>query len=72
VASVEQPLRELKGFARVELAPGETKHVELPLGFAELSFVGTNLRRTMEQTTYKVFVGGSSLAEAETSFRIIE
>jgi beta-glucosidase len=36
---VEQPVRELKGFARVELAPGEQKHVEFPLGFNELNFV---------------------------------
>lgn len=71
-ASVEQPLRELKGFARVQLAPGETKHVELPLSFAELSFVGVDLRRTIEPTTYDVWVGGSSLATDETSFRIIE
>ena len=28
-ASVEQPVRELKGFARVALAPGETKHVDV-------------------------------------------
>ena len=37
-ASVEQPVRELKGFARVQLAPGESKHVEFPLGFDELNF----------------------------------
>jgi beta-glucosidase len=71
-ASVEQPLRELKGFARVTLAPGETKHVELPLGFAELSFVATDLHRTIEPTTYDVWVGGSSLATEETSFKVIE
>ncbi len=72
VASVEQPLRELKGFARVELAPGETRHVDLPLGFPDLSFVATDLHRTMEPTTYKIWVGDSSLAEAETSFKVIE
>lgn len=71
-ASVEQPLRELKGFARVQLAPGETRHVELPLGFAEISFVGVDLHRTAEPTTYDVWVGGSSLATEETSFRIVE
>ncbi|MDR3737606.1 MAG: beta-glucosidase BglX [Terracidiphilus sp.] len=71
-ASVEQPLRELKGFARVDLAPGETKHVDLPLGFAELSFVAADLHRAMEATTYDVWVGGSSLATEGTSFKIVE
>jgi len=68
-ASVEQPVRELKGFARVALAPGETKHVEFPLGFDELSFYNVESKRVVEPTTYKVFVGGSSLASAETSFQ---
>ena len=69
-ASVEQPVRELKGFARVVLAPGETKHVEFPLGFDELSFYNVESKRVVEPTTYKVFVGGSSLASEETSFRV--
>ena len=69
-ASVEQPVRELKGFARVTLAPGESKHVEFPLGFDELSFYNVESKPVVEPTTYKVFVGGSSLASAETSFEV--
>jgi beta-glucosidase len=72
VASVEQPVRELKGFARVQLAPGETKHVTFPLGFDELSFYDVEVKRTVEPTTYDIWVGGSSLATAETSFKITE
>ena len=71
-ASVEQPVRELKGFARVQLAPGETKHVEFPLGFDELNFYNAEIKRTVEPTTYKIWVGGSSLADQETSFRLNE
>ena len=71
-ASVEQPVRELKGFARVALAPGETKHVEFPLGFDELNFYNVEVKRTVEPTTYKIWVGGSSLATAETALKIVE
>jgi beta-glucosidase len=71
-ASVEQPVRELKGFARVELAPGESKHVEFPLGFDELNFYNVDVKRTVEPTTYKIWVGGSSLATEETSLQIVE
>ncbi len=71
-ASVEQPVRELKGFARVQLAPGEQKHVEFPLGFDELNFYNVDVKRTVEPTTYKIWVGGSSLAMAETSLQVIE
>ena len=69
-ASVEQPLRELKGFQRVTLAPGESKHVEFPLGFDELSFYNVESKRVVEPTAYKVFVGGSSLAEGTTGFEV--
>ncbi len=69
-ASVEQPVRELKGFARVQLAPGESKHLEFPLGFDELNFYNAEIKRTVEPTTYKIWVGGSSLATAETSLAI--
>lgn len=72
VASVEQPVRELKGFARVQLAPGESKHIEFPLGFDELNFYNVEVKRTVEPTTYKIWVGGSSLATEETSLKIVE
>jgi beta-glucosidase len=71
-ASVEQPVRELKGFARVTLAPGEQKHVDLPLGFDELSFYNVDNQPTVEPTTYTIWVGGSSLATESTSFRVVE
>lgn len=72
VASVEQPVRELKGFARVTLSPGEEKHIDFPLGFDELSFYNVEIKRVVEPTTYKIWVGGSSLATAETSLRLVE
>lgn len=71
-ASVEQPVRELKGFTRVTLQPGESKHVEFPLGFDELNFYNVDLKKTVEPTTYEIWVGGSSLAVAETSLQIVE
>ena len=69
-ASVSQPVRELKGFARVTLAPGERKRVEFPLGFDELSFYNAEIQRTVEPTTYTIWAGGSSLATAETSLKV--
>ncbi len=71
-ASLEQPVRELKGFARVQLAPGETKHVDFPLGFDELSFYNVDSRRVIEPTTYDIWVGGDSLADQKASLKVIE
>lgn len=72
VASVEQPVRELKGFQRVALAPGEQKRVEFTLGFDELSFINVESKRVVEPTTYDIWVGGSSLAAAETTLKTTE
>jgi beta-glucosidase len=69
-SSVEQPVRELKGFERVALQAGETKHVEFALGFDELSFFNVESKRVVEPTTYKVWVGGSSLAAGEAKFEV--
>lgn len=71
-ASVEQPVRELKGFARVTLAPGEQKHIDFPLGFDELNFYNVDSQRTVEPTSYTIWVGGSSLAQESTSLSVIE
>jgi beta-glucosidase len=71
-ASVEQPVRELKGFTRVALAPGESKRVTFSLGFDELSFYNADVKRTVEPTTYKIWLGGSSLATTETSLKLVQ
>ncbi len=67
-ASLEQPVRELKGFKRITLAPGESKQVNFPLGFDELSFINQQSQPTMEATHYTVWIGGSSLADQGSDF----
>lgn len=68
-ASTEQPVRTLKGFARVTLKPGESRTVRFPLGFGELSFYNAKAQRTVEpDTKYTVYVGGSSTTEQSATF----
>lgn len=67
-ASVEQPVRGLKGFQRVTLKPGESRQVAFKLGFAELSFWNVHSKQVVEPTHYTVWVGGSSLADQKAGF----
>lgn len=69
-ASLEQPVRSLKGFTRVTLNAGESKQVTFDLGFPELSFYNTNGKPIVEPTDYTVWVGGSSLATEHAEFKI--
>jgi beta-glucosidase len=60
-ASVDRPLRELKGFTRVELAPGETKAVRFTLDRSALSFYSTARKDWVaEPGKFEVLIGGSS------------
>ena len=70
-ASLEQPVRSLEGFARLSLAPGESKQVSFPLGFDELSFFDNSGKQSIEPTEYTVWIGGSSLADQAAHFHIV-
>ena len=67
-----RPVRELKGFRRVAVPAGRTITVEFGLGPDELSYWSAASRTHVQDssTTVDVYVGGSSLAEATTSFEV--
>jgi beta-glucosidase len=54
--SVARPVRELKGFQRVRLAPGESRRVEFKLGRDELSFWNVNMNDVVEPGSLYVWV----------------
>jgi len=70
VASVTRPVRELKGFRRVPLGPGEARSVEFSVTPAQLAFYGPSLEPIIEPGTFRVFVGGSSVGGLEGSFEV--
>lgn len=71
-ASVEEPVRVLEGFQRVTLQPGESKKVQFPLGFEELSFINAKSQRVVEPADYTVFIGGSSSAKQSAKFQVVK
>ncbi len=71
VASVEQPVRELKGFRRIHLAPGEQQQVEFTLGSDDLAFYNAQARPVVEPGEFDVWIGGSSSATEAATFTIL-
>jgi beta-glucosidase len=67
-ASTEQPVRNLKGFSRIILDPGQTQTVKFPLGFNELSFYDAKAQQVVEPADYTVYIGGSSTATNAAHF----
>jgi len=57
VASVTVPVRELKAYQRVSLAPGETKTVTLTIDAGQLALFNRRMERVVEPGDFDLFVG---------------
>ncbi|MFC7274793.1 glycoside hydrolase family 3 N-terminal domain-containing protein [Paractinoplanes rhizophilus] len=60
VAQVTRPVKQLTGFARVPLAPGEAKDVRFRVHTDRTAFTGRDLRRIVEPGELEVMVGSSA------------
>ena len=70
VGSRTRPVKELKGFQRVELAPGESREVTFTLKAADLAFHTASGKWETEAGAFKVFVGGNSRDVKEAGFAV--
>lgn len=60
VGSVTRPVKELKGFTRIHLKPGETKTVQFAIAPDKLSFLDEDMKRVVEPGMFSIMVGPSS------------
>lgn len=70
VSSVTRPVKELKGFQKVWLKPGEATTVALAITPDALSFTGVDMRRVVEPGEFDVMVGTSSRSGDLTTVRL--
>ena len=68
--SVTRPVKELKGFKRIDLNPNEEKIVVFELSSYELSFWNINMKKEVEPGKFKIRIGTDSQSGLETSFEI--
>jgi beta-xylosidase len=60
ISSVTRPVKELKGFQKVSLRPGETKTVTFPISPDLLAFYDINMKFVVEPGEFVIMVGSSS------------
>jgi len=60
LASVARPVRELKGFQRIRLEPGETKTVTFEINPETLSMLDKDLKKVVEPGDFRIMIGASS------------
>lgn len=70
VASTTRPVRELKGFDRLELKAGESAIVEFVLTAQDMAFCREDMEYAQEPGDFKVWVGDSSDATLEGDFTV--
>lgn len=68
VGSVVRPVKELKRFERVTLAPGETKTVTFELPVAELAFWNIDMEYVVEPGDFRLWVAGDSASGEPVDF----
>ena len=66
VASISRPVKELKGYQKIMLKPGESKVVKFDVSTELLKFYNSKLKYNWEPGAFNLFVGTSS-AEVKTS-----
>ena len=67
-ASISRPLKELKGFQKASLQPGESKEVSFTIDTGCLSFYGSDYKYHWEPGVFNLFIGTNSRDNKQTTF----
>jgi len=72
VSFATQPVKQLRGFRRVTLQPGETRTVTFEVGPAELAYHGADMKRVVEPGRFDIMVGGNSVDVKSVALDVVE
>jgi beta-glucosidase len=70
VGSSTRPVKELKGFQKIELKAGEAKKVSFNISINDLKYYNYDLKYVAEPGDFKVFIGGNSRDVKEAGFKL--
>lgn len=70
VGSVVRPVKELKGFERVTLKAGETKHCRFELPVSELAYWNRDMEYVVEPGKFQLWVAGDSASGTALDFEV--
>ena len=70
VGSITRPVKELKGFQKISLKPGESREVTFRIDEEMLKFYNSELKFTAEPGDFKLFIGTNSRDVKEVNFKL--
>ena len=71
VGSTTRPVKELKGFQKIDLKAGESKTVTFKITNDDLKFYNYDLKYVSEPGDFKIFMGGNSRDVKEADFKLL-
>lgn len=72
VSSVTRPIKELKGFERISLRPGETRRVTFIVTPEKLQFFNREMKRVVEPGRFQIMAGGNSVDLISQTLEVVE
>lgn len=72
VGTTTRPVKELKGFARVWLEPGESKQVDFKIAAKDLAVLNSEFKPVVEPGDFHLWVGPNSSEGLQGEFKVIE
>ncbi|WP_285059930.1 beta-glucosidase BglX [Pedobacter ginsengisoli] len=72
VGSSTRPVKQLKGFQKISLDPGEAKTLTFKITEEDLKFYNTNLKFAAEPGDFKVYIGGNSRDVTASQFTLMK
>ncbi|MEM9896650.1 MAG: beta-glucosidase BglX [Bacteroidota bacterium] len=70
VGSVTRPVKELKGFQKIEIGPGETEKVTFSITTEDLKFYNYDLDQVWEPGEFELMIGGNSRDVKKVKFEV--
>jgi beta-glucosidase len=67
---VTRPVRELKGFRRITIAPGETVDFVFELNIQDLAFYGKDMVKKVEPGKFQVWIAPDSASGTPAEFEV--
>jgi beta-glucosidase len=71
VGSITRPVKELKGFQKIELKAGESRDVSFSISVSDLKFYNGDLKYVAEPGDFELFIGGNSRDVKEARFKLL-
>ena len=72
VGSITRPVKELKGFQKIEFKKGETKKVSFDISIEDLKFYNSDLKFVAEEGKFELYIGTNSDTKNKNEFELVK